>query len=243
MPRYFTRGTSLYALEQEMMRVPHPERTLYSSNLPRRIVREEGYVRQLFRYDPESMNCKVCMHCNLRKACRLSECLYLEERVEAGIIDLEALLHDRFSEIENQEFQERLWRVVGNEAVTLFLHQHHRERFTHYLGRYFTHCRWNMAALYLFTAYFDLWRRVIWKIRRNKFDFVSMNIRGIKPAQYSVYHIGKQIASGDFGIPAEDLASPEIIPDEAFRLIIYALLIAQYGSAILCLDENRGDGT
>ena len=56
---------------------------------------------------------------------------------------------------------------------------------------------------------------------------------GIQPELYSVYQAAKAISTGSRNITLADLASPELVTDEAFHLIVCALLLAKYGDAIL----------
>ena len=56
---------------------------------------------------------------------------------------------------------------------------------------------------------------------------------------YSVYQAAKAIAVGSCNITLADLASPELVTDEAFHLIICALLMAKYGDVILNLENGE----
>lgn len=85
-------------------------------------------------------------------------------------------------------------------------------------------------------AYDDIWSRVIWQFDEYGFDFSSISLSGIQPELYSVYQAAKGIAVGSCNITIDDLASPELVTDEAFQLIICALLLAKYGDAILNLE-------
>ena len=85
-------------------------------------------------------------------------------------------------------------------------------------------------------AYDDIWSRVIWQFDEYGFDFSSISLSGIPPELYSVYQAAKGIAVGSRNIIIDDLASPELVTDEAFQLIICALLLAKYGDAILNLE-------
>ena len=91
----------------------------------------------------------------------------------------------------------------------------------------------NLVALFLLTAYGDIWRRMIWKFDASGFDFQSVQLAGIQPELYSVYQAAKAISTGSRNITLADLASPELVTDEAFHLIVCALLLAKYGDAIL----------
>ena len=52
------------------------------------------------------------------------------------------------------------------------------------------------------------------------------------------YQAAKAIAVGCCNITLADLASPELVTDEAFHLITGALLMAKYGDAILNLEKG-----
>ena len=96
----------------------------------------------------------------------------------------------------------------------------------------------NKAALFLLTAYESLWRRMVWKCGNDGFDFQSVRLGGIEPELYSVYQAAKAIAVGCCNITLADLASPELVTDEAFHLITGALLMAKYGDAVLNLEKG-----
>ena len=96
----------------------------------------------------------------------------------------------------------------------------------------------NKAAPFLLTAYESLWRRMVWNCGNHGFDFQSASIGGIEPELYSVYQAAKAIAVGCCNITLADLASPELVTDEAFHLIISALLMAKYGDVVLNLEKG-----
>ena len=58
----------------------------------------------------------------------------------------------------------------------------------------------------------------------------EVTIRGMQAA--------KAIAVGSSNITLADLASPELVTDEAFYLIICALLMAKYGDVVLNLENE-----
>ena len=79
---------------------------------------------------------------------------------------------------------------------------------------------------------------MIWKCGNDGFDFQTVHLRGIRLELYSVYQAAKAIAVGSCNITLADLASPEFVTDEAFHLIICALLMAKYGDVILNLENG-----
>ena len=79
---------------------------------------------------------------------------------------------------------------------------------------------------------------MIWKFDACGFDFQSVQFSGIQPERYSVYQAAKAISTGSRNITLANLASPELVTDEAFHLITGALLMAKYGDAVLNLEKG-----
>ena len=80
-----------------------------------------------------------------------------------------------------------------------------------------------------------------WHFDSDGFDFQAVRLSGIQPELYSVYQAAKAISIGSRNITTADLASPELVTDEAFQLIICALILAKYGDVILNLERKTGD--
>ena len=165
--------------------------------------------------------------------CPLEQCVCLDERIVAGAIDLNEFVRDCFFPEAGVQLQARLERSFNGCSIGFFLSDSHRERWQHWRERCFRMPNRNLAALFLLTAYGDIWRRMIWKFDASGFDFQSVQLAGIQPELYSVYQAAKAISTGSPKITRADLASPELVTDEAFHLIVCALLLAKYGDAIL----------
>lgn len=228
MTRHFMRDTPLHQMEQMMMTPPHFK------------PRGHGLRRSGFRYQAKDVDCEYCMNYSRRNLCPLDQCVCLEERIETGALSLEDLLRDCL----RGNLKMRLWRRLAQEIypypLQLFRTDEHRRRWMHWRTRYRRLSQRNQAALFLLTAYDDIWRRVIWKVEDDGFDFDSVRLAGIQPGLYSVYQAAKAISIGSQNITIADLASRELVTDEAFQLIICALLLAKYGDAISNL-ERKGD--
>ena len=151
------------------------------------------------------------------------------------------LVRNCFCSNMSQQIQNRLYRHFSQHPATFFLNDAHRKRWGHWCDCYHKMSKRNRAALFLLTAYEDIWRRVIWKFDSDGFDFQSIQLSGIQPELYSVYQAAKAIAIGSHNITTADLASPELVTDEAFQLIICALLLAKYGDVILNFERKTGD--
>ena len=76
MTRYFMKFTPLFAAEVQMMTPPRHQ--------PRR----SGRIRSSFRYSADDVRCKDCTRYDSGHPCHLNECVCLEERIEAGVVEL-----------------------------------------------------------------------------------------------------------------------------------------------------------
>ena len=229
MTRYFMRDTPLCQMEQQMMTPPHFR------------PRGHGLYHSGFRYKPKDVECPYCTEYDHKHPCPLNQCICLEERIEAGALDLTEFVRDCFCSEMGPQLQRRLQEHFNHHFVSFFLGDIHWKRWKHWRDRYYRMSDRNKAALFLLTAYEDIWRRVIWKFDSSGFDFQSVRLSGIQPELYSVYQAAKAISIGSRNITTADLASPELVTDEAFQLIICALLLARYGDAILSFERKTGD--
>lgn len=230
MPRYFMRDTPMRAMERLMMSQP--------GHKPR----GGGMYRSPFHYTPKDVECEYCQSYDRKNPCILCECTCLEERIEAGVLKLNEFVRDCFASSLEPQLQERMRQQFGERKSQFFLSGSHRRRWTHWRTLCWRLSDRNKAALFLLTAYESLWRRMIWKCGNDGFDFQAVHLRGIRPELYSVYQAAKAIAVSSSisssNITLADLASPELVTDEAFQLIICALLMAKYGDVVLNLENG-----
>ena len=224
MPRYFMGSTRLSGLERMMMTPPNFT------------PRGHGIRRSNFRYKPKDVDCQYCTNYAKKNPCPLDQCVCLEERIEAGVLDLFEFVRDRFGAAWAAQLQKRLEKYLSRKDAGFFLHDAHRERWKLCLDRRY---QMNKAALFLLTAYEDIWGRLVWAANEKGPRLLSVKLSGISPEVYCVYQAARAIYSGTCGITAADLADPELVSDEAFQLIITALLLDKYGNAILKFDEKR----
>lgn len=64
-------------------------------------------------------------------------------------------------------------------------------------------------------------------------------LRGISPHNYALYRAAVGLCTDQRGVTLTELADPELVDDDAFRLIINAMLIAQYGIAAMNLKKKE----
>ena len=92
MPYYFMRDTPLQALEQLMMSQPGQK------------PRGGGIYRSPFHYTPKDVACEYCQNYVRKHPCRLCECTCLDERIEAGVLELNEFVRDCFAPSSPSEY-------------------------------------------------------------------------------------------------------------------------------------------
>lgn len=140
MTRYFMKFTPLFAAEVQMMTPPRHQ--------PRR----SGRIRSSFRYSADDVRCKDCTRYDSGQPCHLNECVCLEERIEAGVVELNALARECFGGRLFRPLQRRLRDELNRQPFRFFLGDAHRERWTHWKNRCYGMSERNAAALFLLTA-------------------------------------------------------------------------------------------
>ena len=183
MTRYFMRDTPLCQLEQQMMTPPNFK------------ARGHGRYSPGFQYSSEDTECPYCINFRRNQPCPLKLCICLDERIAAGALNLNEFVRDCFFPEAGVQLLARLERNFTCCSISFFLNECHRERWQHWRERYYRMSGRNLAALFLLTAYEDIWRRMIWKFDARGFDFQSVQLSGIQPELYSVYQAAKAISA------------------------------------------------
>ena len=227
MTRYFMKFTPLFAAEVQMMTPPRHQ--------PRR----SGRIRSSFRYSADDVRCKDCTRYDSGHPCHLNKCVCLEERIEAGVVELNALARECFGGRLFRPLQRRLRDELNRQPFRFFLSDAHRERWTHWKNRCYGMSERNAAALFLLTADEELWQRVLWHFDSSGFDFPAIRLSGIHPELYSIYQAAKTISVGGDNIVIEDLAFSDLVSDRAFRLILGALLLCRYDPPLPPEEDRR----
>lgn len=96
MPCYFMRDMPLQALEQLMMSQPGQK------------PRGGGIYRSPFHYTPKDVACEYCQNYVRKHPCRLCECTCLEERIEAGVLELNSFVRDCFAPSMGSQLRKRM---------------------------------------------------------------------------------------------------------------------------------------
>lgn len=195
-----------------------------------------------FRYTPEDVACPLCTEYTAEVGCVSAPCPWFAERVEAGCIQhQEAIyyainfnreLYDRFRKI-SWKYPHSLWKSPQH-----FRRMENRKIVQGYSRRRDTpKCH---AAMYLLTANEGLDIRTAPCFSQQGIQFSRARLRGISLHSYTLYTAAQCIYADARKIFYNDLKDPEIIDDEAFWLILNAILIAKYGVLTFPFFNNKG---
>ena len=194
-----------------------------------------------YRYKPEDVACEYCVN-SRRRRCRITGCPWLAERIEAGVVGYAAAVRELFWRVENGAFIQRLGLLVLHFRGSFWLNREH-EYNTRLLLRSVGYEAWRnprfFAALYLFGSNRALMKRAWNACLPGGFEPRYMVMRGVSEHDYTLTQAAKALMCGGLGLTLYDLADVEIVDDEAFRLIVNALLIANYGPDVLRLDGTE----
>ena len=69
--------------------------------------------------------------------------------------------------------------------------------------------------------------------------FQKIRIHGVDLDGYVLFHTARDLYEGTCRISLSELVDPELVSEDAFRLVLSAFLIRRYGVGILCA-ERRG---
>lgn len=197
-----------------------------------------------FKYRPEDVDCKLCTEYSKKTGCTANGCPYLAERMEAGIVGYGEAVMETFSHCRS--LQPRLTRLIRHFPGSLWEDGEHRRRMD--WQRAVLGCRPKrdtpqfIAAMYLITATETFYAHAANCLCRSGIDFRYARLPEISEQDFTLLSAARAICERSGGVSMADMADREIIGDDAFRLIVNALLIARYGTDALKLSGSAQDG-
>ena len=195
----------------------------------------------MYHYKPADVACEYCVN-NRRRRCRESGCPWLAERIEAGVVSYASAVRGLFGGVENEALIQRLGQLVLHFRGSFWLSAEH-EFNTRLLLRSVGYQAWRnprfFASLYLFGSNRGLLKRAWNACMPGGFEPVFIVMRGVSEHDYTLIQAAKALMCGGLGLTLYDLADAEIVDDEEFRLIVNALLIANYGPDVLKLGGTE----
>ena len=198
-------------------------------------------VKISYHYKPADVACEYCVNSRRRK-CRIMGCPWLAERIEAGVVSYASAVRELFGGVADEAFIKRLGSLVLHFRGSLWLNREH-EFNTRLLLRSVGYEAWRnprfFAVLYLFGSNRALMKRAWNACLPGGFEPGFLVMRGVSVHDYTLIQAAKAITGCSSGLELEDLADAEIVDDTAFRLIVNALLIANYGPDVLKLGGTE----
>ena len=196
---------------------------------------------QSYHYKPADVACEYCVN-SRRRRCRIAGCPWLAERIEAGVVSYASAVRELFWGIRDEAFIQRLGLLVLHFRGSFWLDREH-EFNTRLLLRSVGYEAWRnprfFAVLYLFGSNRALLKRVWNACLPGGFEPGFLIMRGVSAHDYTLIQAAKAISGCGSGLELEDLADAEVVDDEAFRLIVNAMLIANYGPDVLKLGGTE----
>ena len=196
----------------------------------------EGVILS-YHYKPADVACEYCVEWRHWR-CQAVGCPWLSERIEAGVVSYASAVRELFWRVENETFTQRLGLLVLHFRGSFWINREH-EFNTRLLLRSVGYQAWRnprfFASLYLFGSNRGLLKRAWNACMPQGFEPLYMVMRGVSAHDYALIQAAKALMCGGLGLTLYDLADREVVDDEAFWLIVNALLIANYGSDVLKL--------
>lgn len=197
-------------------------------------------VKPSYHYKPADVECEYCVN-SRRRRCRVSGCPWLAERIEAGVVSYASAVRELFGGVADEAFIARLGLLVLNFRGSFWLDREH-EFNTRLLLRSVGYGAWRnprfFAVLYLFGSSRTLLKRAWNACLPGGFEPGYMVMRGVSECDYVLIQAAKAITGNGSGLELEDLTDTEAVDDAAFRLIVNAMLIANYGADVLKLGGH-----
>lgn len=151
-------------------------------------------------------------------------------------------VRELFWRVEDEAFIQRLGSLVLHFRGSFWLSREH-EFNTRLLLRSVGYEAWRnprfFAVLYLFGSNRALLKRAWNACMPGGFEPAFMVMRGVSAHDYTLIQAAKAITGCGSRLELEDLTDTEVVDDAAFRLIIHALLIANYGPDVLKLGGTE----
>ena len=95
-----------------------------------------------------------------------------------------------------------------------------------------------MAALYLLTADFALWKCVRHAVVNSVICFEQVRLRGTNTNSYPLFCAAKDLYLGTKHLTVSDLADAELISPKTFSLICNAMAIRRFGLGAIQYEER-----
>ena len=197
-----------------------------------------------FKYKPEDVECRYCTSF-IHNRCQSSNCPWLKERVEAGVIGYHEAIEELLAEYKL--LRQRL-KIVSVCSQSFWRDDAHRKRFAVAQAIFGFYRKRNTpayyAALYLLTSDESLFIRTVDCIRKKNIDFQYADIRNMTENQYALFKTAKSLYNESGEVSVDEFADPVLFELDSFRVAVNAMLISRCGlSAVYLIQEDMTNGS
>ena len=98
-----------------------------------------------------------------------------------------------------------------------------------------------LAALYLLASKERLWQPALSALSHDFIDFNRIALHGFTAQDYPVFYSARRLYDLKPPMEVEDLAHRNLVSDTDFLNIIYATLIARYGTAVMDAGKETAE--
>lgn len=172
--------------------------------------RKSGLAVSRYLYTAADCDCRYCAERAEKKKTSCPACVCLRERLVTGCVGLNDLRRIVTAGSSQRAFVARV-EALSREPRGFFVDAPHRLRF-------------QQAAQPAITDH---------AVR-----FQDIRLHGMDVDGYALYHAAKDLYCGTEHISLSELADPDVIGDEVFRLIVDAILIRRYGTALISIFKE-----
>ena len=227
---YFTNTPSLNSMEAIMKKLPCGSQ------------RGGDRFRSPYKYTRKDCDCRFCLFYRKETGCAEAGCPVLDVRLGCGAASIGEAVKTVFKDAKNTAFQKRLFQIYNrkDDADMIFQSNRHRQIFEAERLNLRKPGKKALAVLYLLTADKALWQKTKPFLTDNgKVDLKGVHLGAISTDGYALWKAAKEIQTGEKQISLYELADNGVVSDNAFRLIVKAVTIARYDTAILNNTEVR----
>lgn len=219
---YFAAYTPIFPYEVTMRMIPN--------FLPR----GHGMYVIIHSETKEETECDLCCYYR-RKKCDLPTCPFIKEKIKFGTATRKQIMDAVFMNMGNRKFRERLSLFIRESENTKmnYFNKWHECGFNRTLQRIDSENYKLIAAVYLFTADTQLWRRVQNQVDKNCIRFDKINLGSVDEKAYTLFCCAKDQYLGTKHITIADLADEQLISPKMFGIICNALAIRRFGIGVL----------
>lgn len=221
MPQYFMKNTPLAGPERQ--KIMPPTVPLCSG----------GTAQSRVHYQKKDVDCRYCTEYR-QQACTAKVCCCIPERLEAGAVGYQELVHACFYGLPHPALLFRIRALAQQNPVFEFKDAAHCQRMRECLqGDMAQAGQPTMAAVYLLTSDETLWTAAAPAIQSREIDYLKIRLNVLSPQQTALYEAVRGFSAGTILLAPDLLAGSRQTGDDTLRLIVNASLIARYGTAVI----------